>query len=154
MKYHLDHVVPQLNEIGRRNNTCDEKVDSLLLKRTKLVAIQCFGALHKNTIRFKRRTLVQKVEAMDTGYYNSKKKKIMHVLSVISLGTSSRKKILERRAESLARARTTLTEKLTKKNEARGIITIDMLHGEMRNIFTMGYQVDLDKDIFKIHFMH
>lgn len=124
-----------LNEIGRVIIVRDEKVEMLLSKRIKTVASRCFYALKESTIRFRRRSLVEKVETMDTGYFTSKKRNIMHVLSAISLGTSSRKKILERRADSLARARTILTDKLTKKNEEHGIITIDMLQGEMRRIF-------------------
>jgi hypothetical protein len=87
------------------------------------------------TIRFMRRDIVEKVDRMDVSYFKSKKRNIFNVLSAVSLGASSRKKILQRRKNGLAKARSNLTLILEAKNERKGIITNEMVQSELRRIF-------------------
>ena len=94
-----------------------------------------FKAWKNNLVRYCRRDIVERVEKMDTAYFQSKKRKILGVLSAVSLGTSSRKNILKRRRAGLEDARNTLAQTLIVKNEGNGIITSEMVKRELRRLF-------------------
>ncbi len=131
--YHNTILLPSIVENGKRTKILYEKYEKLIFYTRVALLKTSFRAWKHVTIRFMTRDVVERVDRMDAGYYSSKKKNVFHALSAISLGASS-KKILQRRKDGLARARSNLTMILAKKNQRRGIITNEMVQTELRRI--------------------
>ncbi len=128
-------MVPSILERGRNTIAIYDKYESIQGRCKENLVRRTFRVWRGQTIRFMKKDIVEKVDRMDVAYYHSKKRDIFHVLSSLSLGVSSRKKILQRRRDGLARARTSLIGTLSKKNEVEGIITSEMVQRELRKIF-------------------
>ncbi len=128
-------VLPSIREVGKETIALYDKYEEIRLLRKKTLISQCFHTWKNITIRSIRRDIVDRVDRMDVSYFKSKKRNILHVLSVVSLGASSRKKILQRRRNGLETARANLVKTLTEKNERKGVITNEMVQSELRRIF-------------------
>lgn len=105
------------------------------MNRMKLLCKRSFIGWKNGTICFMKREIVQRVDNMDINYYCRKKRNVLRALSAISLGASSKKKILQRRRDGLSNARSRLTTILTGKQQSKGIITNEMVQLELRRIF-------------------
>lgn len=132
--YHRKIFLPSIVESGKRTKILYEKYEKLIFHTRVALLMTSFRAWKHVTIRFMKRDVVERVDHMDAGYYWSKKKNVFNALSAISLGASSTKKILQRRKDGLARARSNLTLILARKNQNRGIITNEMVQTELRRI--------------------
>lgn len=128
-------VIPIIHERGKYTRNIYEKYEMIQRKSEEKCLSQTFRAWRRMTVRFMKKDVVEKVDRLDVTYYHSKKRDIFHVLSSLSVGTSSRKKILQRRRDGLTRARESLIGSLKKKNEVQGIITNQMVQRELRRIF-------------------
>ena len=134
-EYFTKFVVPSILELGQEIQIIYDTYERIQQRCKDNLIAQAFGAWKSITIRSINKDIVEKVEHMHISYYNSKKRSVFHVLSCLSLGTSSRKKILQRRRNGLARARESLSKRLKKKNEIEGVVTNHMVQKELRKIF-------------------
>ena len=133
--YYSNYVLPLIIRVGEETIALDDKFERFQCNQKNKLIPRYFHAWKNTTIRFTRREIVEKVDRMDESYYKSKKRNILHVLSAVSLGASSRKKILQRRRNGLANARSSLVDTLASKNQRKGIITNEMVQVELRRIF-------------------
>ena len=128
-------VLPIVHEQGKYTQNIYEKYEIIQRMGQEKLLSQTFCAWRRMTIRFMKKDVVEKVDRLDVTFYHSKKRDIFHVLSSLSVGTSCRKKILQRRRDGLTRARESLIGTLKKRNEVKGIITNQMVQRELRRIF-------------------
>lgn len=112
-----------------------DKYERIQRKDKDNLITRAFNAWKSTTIRFMKREVVEKIDRVDMTHFHSKKRDIFHVLACLSIGTSSRKKILQRRRDRLVRVRENLTRRLKEKNELEGIITNHMVQRELGRIF-------------------
>jgi len=134
-KYHHDHVLPALLVISEHTRSLEECSKAFRLSKDNEVLSILFYAWRKSTMRHTEQELLEHVNGASTKLFRTRRKNIMKVWSAIALGTNSKKKILERRRDGLARARSNLEERLWDKNESMGlIITHEMVAEEVRRI--------------------
>eukprot|EP00568_Trieres_chinensis_P016100 CAMPEP_0183328074 /NCGR_PEP_ID=MMETSP0160_2-20130417/84097_1 /TAXON_ID=2839 ORGANISM="Odontella Sinensis, Strain Grunow 1884" /NCGR_SAMPLE_ID=MMETSP0160_2 /ASSEMBLY_ACC=CAM_ASM_000250 /LENGTH=154 /DNA_ID=CAMNT_0025496231 /DNA_START=91 /DNA_END=552 /DNA_ORIENTATION=- len=132
--YFRANVTPEIKEMGRRMRAEEKTFDLFSARNLSLIA-RCLGAWRGITLRHCQSEVVKVVDQMDTTYFCKRKSNLLKVWSTLSLGMSSRKKILERKDEAMEKARKNLAIHLMKNNEEKGLlITNEMVVSEMHRI--------------------
>ena len=129
------YVVSSILHDGEATKLLYDNFEKIQNNKRGRYLIKCFDAWKNVTPRSVKQDVIKSKDRVDATYYWSKKKNILNVISALSVGASSKKKILERRSDGLSHARSTLVNKLSKTNEQEGLITSNMVQMELQRMF-------------------
>ena len=124
-----DHDIRKIYDKLREE---DSRVHAFVTKHRRRYSRKYIIAWYEVILSQRRKELNKEVEGLKV--YGFKKRGILAALSAVAIGVNSKKKILQRRRETLDEARLSLMEKLERKKQTNGVISTGMLQNELRRL--------------------